>query len=146
MAINLKLGDKLYRRVALSGIWEYEVIERRELPEGSLYVVRSNACTHGWKCELLIGEDDFGDLRYLRMTNNDEDDDQSCWHSPGVRFCMTKAQAKIDACKLFIKEADDRIAKAKEAVIAAEKNRKQVQEMMDLALTEVEAESNGKCE
>jgi len=140
---ELKIGDRLFRRVELSGIWEYEVIERRENPEGMQYVVRSLSCTHRWKCELLISEDDKGDLRYVRMTNNHEDDDQSYWHNPGLRFCRTKSQARVDACKLFVKGAQERVKKAKESLAAAEKYEKEISEMMAVALTECEEVGRG---
>lgn len=140
---ELKIGDRLFRRVELSGIWEYEVIERRETPEGFQYVVRSLACTHGWKCELLIGEDDKGDLRYIRMVNNHEDDDQSYWHNPGQRFCRTRGQAKVDACKMFEKGAQERVQKAKDSLAAAEKYAKEVAEMMAVALAECEEVDRG---
>ena len=136
----LKLGDKLFRRVEFSGIWEYEVIEVRQTPEGHQYVIKSLACTHGWKCEMLIAEDDRGDLCYICMTNIRDDDDQVYWHKPGARFCRTKAQAKIDACKLFVQSAKNRVDEAKAQLAAAEKNAKEVDEMMKVALTEQEAE------
>lgn len=115
--IDLKIGENVYRYVpngiGNGGIWHYSIIERRENPEGMQYVVRSLACSHGWKCELLISEDDNGDLRYVRMVNNDEDDDQRHWHGHGLRFCLTRDDAKRDAYNDRLKSAKEYTAKCK---------------------------------
>ena len=58
----------------------------------------------------------------------------------GFEKAIDQAQAKIDACKLFVQSAKNRVDEAKARLAAAEKNAKEVDEMMKVALTEQEAE------
>ena len=118
----MNIGDKLYRRVEMSGIWEYEVFAVHDYGTVKQYSVRCAPCNHGWKCELLVAEDNKGNFVYVSMLNNDEDNDQTYWHTNGPLFRKTKDEAKRDSYLVILRHRKEMLAKAQSALKQAEKD------------------------
>jgi hypothetical protein len=123
---ELKLGDKLYRYVEVGGVFTYTVIALRVTEFETAYEVRCETCTHGWKCEMVIGNSD-GNLVYRFMTNDDEDSNrQNYWHNDRTVFHTDINLAKIDAYKNQNKYWAEKISKLEDALKLAKEERKKV--------------------
>ena len=129
---KLKIGDKLYRYVSPSGIWEYVIIGIREYKDSVMYEAEAQASSHGYKCVLLIAEDEKGAYKYVSLLNYDEDDDQSYWHND-KKFCtfwtnkylahkecykslLADEKAEIHKLENQLKEKKDSVAKLEKAL------------------------------
>ena len=127
MSVKLKRGDKLYRYVV--GPFEYTVIGIRENREGISYELLCEPCSHGWKCEILVGPDDKGNLKYICMLNNHDDDDQSHFHNvEGQYFHRTVDAACKNRCDDIVRFNRDNIKRLKSEIERSE-------EKIKLALT-----------
>lgn len=137
----MRIGTQLYRYIPLSGIWEYTVIGIHEYEDRKQFAVRSESCTHGWKCELLIAYDDNGRLKYVSMLNNDEEDDQSYWHVDDETrpryFYSTKAEAHLECYTRLEQKYKDKIQQAKTVLAREEKQYKEIAEALELAREDV---------
>jgi hypothetical protein len=133
---DVKLNDVLYRHVPGGGIFKYTVICVRQSERDTQFEVRCETCSHGWKCELLIAQDDEGQLSYVCMLNNDEDDNQAYWHEGKNHFFLTIDEAKNEAYEWRIRELNDKLKKQKEAVAATEKMIKEYQDLINVAKAE----------
>lgn len=125
----LKIGDELFRYVEMSGIWKFIVKGVRQYESDFQYEIESQSCSHGWKCMLLIGLNDYGKLTYISMLNNDDDDRQEYWHVGKFHFYPTAKEAKVEAHEHYLSEYKDKLRKAKESVSSIEKT---IQEIKDL--------------
>ena len=127
----LNLGDKLHRYVPLVGYFEYTVIGIRQNERGVQYEVRCDSCSHGWKCELLIAVNDYKKLAYVCMLNNDDEDDQKCFHNDlDYHFFPTLSAAKKDRKSKIIIDQKKRVEDAKAALKRAEDNLRTLEEMI----------------
>ncbi|MGO6851639.1 hypothetical protein ACCS68_14685 [Rhizobium beringeri] len=111
---KIEIGTKLFR-VASPALLQYVCTGIRQYETGDLYEVECQSCTHGFKCKVLAGYDDYDKLTPIHMLNNDEDDDQRCWHGNETHFFMSKDAALLD-------RANGHIRKAREGIEAAEKS------------------------
>lgn len=57
---DYKIGDELFRYVEAAGIFRYVVIGRRERQEEVQLEVECKTCSHGWQCQLLLAQNDYG--------------------------------------------------------------------------------------
>lgn len=110
---KLKIGDGLFR-VASPLLLQYVCTGIRQYATGDLYEVECQSCSHGYKCQVLIGNDDYGRLTAIHMLNNNEENDQRCWHGNDTTFFTSKDAALLD-------RANGHIRRAREGVEAAEK-------------------------
>jgi len=130
---KLKVGDNLYRHVTMSGIWEYEVFGVHQYENSVQYAVRCNTCTHGWKCELLIAENDYSEYAYISMLNNSEHDDQRHWHNGDNKFCITRKEAHRQCYEKMLKKRKEEIRKSEETTTRLKKNLEEIEEALESA-------------
>lgn len=108
---TLELGSKVYRYVPMSGIHAY-IVEGVHTYEGVVqYVVEDQACSHGWKCKLLIAVNDYDKLAFVSMVNEDEEDPQRHWHNDSNYFYLKPSLAH----KERMEELKDELRKDVEA-------------------------------
>jgi len=118
---KFKIGDELFRYIEGGGVFRYVVTGRREYPEGAQLEVECKTCSHGWQCQLLIAENDYGKIVAVHMLNNDEEDDQRHWHSnEGHYFVSTIEEAKAGKVAKLIRDAEQRVVDARGALKVAE--------------------------
>lgn len=107
---DYKLGDELFRHVECGGIFRFIVDGTRTFADGVQLEVESQTCSHGWKCRLLLAENDYGRIVNIHMLNEDEGDSQRHWHSnEGLHFWPTHQQARDEALALYVSRSDERI-------------------------------------
>lgn len=130
---DVKVGDELFRYVFPKGVFRYVVIGRREYAEGVQLEVECKTCSHGWQCQLLLAQDDYDHIVAVHMLNNDEEDDQRHWHAneSGLHFCATAEEAKQEQVKKLVRDAEDGVRKAKEALRAAEARLAEMKGLME---------------
>lgn len=103
----------------MAGLFSYKVIGVREYKEERQYEVECQTCSHGWKCVLLIAEDDDKKLRYIRMVDENEDhiSSQKHFHTHCGEFHLNKSDALIwrykETLKWYMTEIDKFKANAK---------------------------------
>lgn len=118
-----QIGDMLYRYVSMAGVFQYKVTGRRERESEVQLEVECQTCSHGYKCELLIAQDDYGHIVHVHMLNEDEDDRQRHWHTnDGFHFLPTSEEAKQEKLVKLISDASEDVRKA-EANLATAKKR-----------------------
>jgi len=89
---KLSLGDILYKYLTFNGIGKYEVIGIREYSKGQVqYELLCHACTHGYKCEVLVTATTKGRFEYVSMIKGE---DQEYWHDDSPYF-LTQNEAII---------------------------------------------------
>ena len=134
----LKIGDKLYRYVEVGGIFTYTIIGLRISEFETAYEARCETCTHGWKCEMVIGNSD-DKLVYRYMINDDEDNRQNYWHNDKTQFHQDVNLAKIDAYNNQNKYWSEKINKLEEALKIARDEKKKVDGLIAAAKGEAVA-------
>lgn len=115
-----KIGDELFRHVEGGGTFRYLVQGIRTYGHGEKFddnstqlEVECQTCSHGWKCRVLLAQDDFGRIVVVHMLNEDEDDRQRHWHTnDGLRFWPTAQEAREEGLKLVLRRVDERIREA----------------------------------
>lgn len=121
---DYKLFDELYRHVEGGGTFRFLVDGIRTFVDGVQLEVECQTCSHGWKCRLLLAENDYGRIVSVHMLNEDEGDIQRHWHSnEGLHFWPTHMQARDEALAMYISRADERI-KELEVRLKTERNRR----------------------
>ena len=91
---ELTIGTMLYRYVKCGGVFSYKVIGIRLYDDQTMYELECQSCTHGRKCELLVGGKP-DKLRYITLLNDDEDT-QHYWHTDDTSFHLNKERAQLD--------------------------------------------------
>ena len=115
------IGTELFRYVDGAGVFRYIVDGIRSYGDSQQIEVECKTCSHGWQCRLLLAEDDKGRIFVVHMLNNDEDDNQSYWHTnDGFFFVKTSEEAKKQKIEKMVREAKESVVKCKEALKAAE--------------------------
>ena len=132
---DYQIGDYLYRYVEFGGVFKYKVIGKRayEIPECTQLEVECQSCNHGYKCCLLLAQDDYKNIISIRMLNESEDDPQKHWHTQekGLYFHPSPKGAKEDRLYQLKKQAQERVNKAKENLSIQEDRLKEIQSMID---------------
>lgn len=128
--IELKIGDKLYRHVFMQGIWEYTVFGIHQYKGSKQFAIRCEACTHGWKCELLVALDSSGNYSYVSMLNNDKNDDQRDWHEHGRKFSTSSNEAMLVYCKEILRDYEDKIDKTNKGLKNLQKHRNEIKDIL----------------
>ena len=118
----MKIGTSLWRYINCGGIHEFKCIGIRQYEKDTLYELEDQACTHGWKCKVLVGGA-TDKLRYISMTNDDEEDSHEYWHTDNTLFRLRKEQAELDLInsnlaivRTNLKQAEDRLKREKESL------------------------------
>ena len=125
------LGDELFRYVICGGVFRYIVDGRREYDGRVQLEVECQTCSHGWKCRLLLAQDDYGRIIEVHMLNDDDEDSQRHWHiNEGLHFWPTAEEAKQEQVRRLVKQAEEGVQKAKDNLAAAERR---LAEFKDLA-------------
>lgn len=123
--MKLELGKKLYKYSSFY-LMEYEVFGILEREDGLYWQIRCLSCKHGYKCEVLIKEDDNKKLKYVSMLNEDEGDRQYYWHTTEDKdfYCLTKKEAlekvlerSIKSCEKEISDLEERIKNKEQSII-----------------------------
>ncbi len=121
---NYKVGDELFRHVRGGGTFRYLVQGVRSYEDSTQLEVECQTCTHGWKCRLLIAENDYGKIVHVHMLNEDEDDSQRHWHAnDGLHFWPTKKEARDEGLRMLLKEADESVRKLEDQLAYQRKRR-----------------------
>lgn len=124
---DCKIGTELFRYVDGGGIFRYVVDGIRQYNDELQLEVTCKTCSHGWQCRLLLAADDRGRIFVVHMLNNDEDEDQSYWHSnDGYFFVGTSEEAKQQKIKRMVKSAEERVQKAMKELTDAERRLEEV--------------------
>lgn len=123
--IKLEIGDKLYKYVSFKGIFTYIVIGIRKYKEGDQYEIECQECTDHEKCQILVIQRDNNlFFSYVRMLNNDDEDDtpQNYWHdtSDNHPFFTNKKECKENAGRQILDREYNEIKKLKEKIKATE--------------------------
>lgn len=144
---KLKIGDKLYRHVVMSGVWEYVVIGLREYKDSTLYEVESQACTHGYKCVLLVAENEKGQFKYVSLVNYDADDDQSYWHNDKQynTFWRNKGLAHKECYETLLRESKDKIVTVKKQLAYLEEHDAKLTEALTTAIAMIDDKAIEGC-
>lgn len=122
---EISVGDILYRWVEMSGIWKYKVIAKKFAEYGNFLEIESLQCNHGFNCQLLITDGDYGKLVYVHMLNHDDEDDQRAWHGDFNRkyhFFVNEADAKKEAYVVYISQYKESVQNLKDRLAQEEKN------------------------
>lgn len=107
------IGDSMYRHVEGGGTFHYVVKGVRENEDGVQLEVECQTCTHGWKCRVLVAQNDYGRIVAVHMLNEDEDDPQRHWHTnDGLHFWPTRDQAREEGLQKIIRRVKERISDA----------------------------------
>lgn len=107
---DYRLGDEIYRHVECVGIFRFIVDGIRIFPDGVQIEVECQTCNHGWKCRLLLAENDYGRIVSVHMLNGDESDSQRHFHAnEGLHFWETATLARDEALRMCVRRSDDRI-------------------------------------
>lgn len=115
------LGDELFRYIVGGGVFLYIVDGRREYDGRVQLEVECQNCSHGWKCRLLLAQDDYGRIIEVHMLNDDEEHSQRHWHgNEGLHFWPTSEEAKQEQVRRLVKQAEETVQKAKANLAAAE--------------------------
>ena len=124
----MKIGTDLYRWVAMAGLFSYKVIGIREYKEERQYEIECQACSHGWKCILLIAEDDNKKLQYIRMVDENEDhiSSQKHFHTHCGEFHLNKSDALIEYYKTTLKWYKTESDKLKSTIKTYEEKEKEI--------------------
>jgi hypothetical protein len=111
----------------MGGVFRYIVKGIRTHIDGEVHLeVECQTCSHGWKCMLLVAQDDYGKIVHVHMLNEDEDNPQRHWHSnDGLSFWPTSELAKLDQLKRMKREAEEAVSRAKDELRRAEQKLKQ---------------------
>ncbi len=143
----LKIGDKLYRKVYLSSIFEYEVYEIRQSKDNTQYAIRCNACSDHEKCELLVVEREHTrklpqkekEYKFVCMLNNvgEDESEQYYWHETcdldyETYFVPDIKIAKILTYKKAIVLKEKEIKKYKETIDKKEKEIAELKETLEM--------------
>lgn len=129
-----KVGDLLWRYVQTRGVFKYRVHGVRVYENEIQLEVTCESCSHGWKCELLLSEGDHGKLKYVRMLNNDEDNDQSYWHidlEKSFDFYDTEKEAKLSGVRYLISDAKEQVRKAEDLLKQRKEHLAKLQSVLD---------------
>ncbi len=135
--MEIAIGKKLYRYISGGGMFEYAVFGVHDYDTGTEYAIRCEACTHGYKCELLVGFDDYKKLVFIRMLNHscDEDhEDQRYWHANSSEFFETVHEANIQLYESLIAKNNDKLSEARNRVNALVKMNADCEEALKVAI------------
>jgi hypothetical protein len=132
---SLVLNDKLFRNVPMAGIFTYTVIEvRSRAGEDNQLVVRCEACSHGYKCELLLCANSYKRIICASLLNDDDSCSQALWHTQSDDdgfFVTSMQQAKVDKANRLMREADESVRKAEEVLARQKARRAEIKDIID---------------
>jgi hypothetical protein len=139
---TLNIGENLYRYVSPLGIFTYTVKGVRAYEDNTQYEVECQTCTHGYKCKLLIAENESGKFKYVSLLNYDDDDDQRYWHNckEYSTFWKTKAEAHIECYMNLRSKLSSEIVDEKKKMAAMEKRYAEINSALELAETNYKLE------
>ena len=121
---DYKIGDEMYRHVTGGGNFCYVVTGVRTTEDSVQLEVECQTCSHGWKCRLLLAQNDYGKIVHVHMLNEDEDDSQKHWHSnEGLHFWPTANEAREEVLRAMVRRADESIRKLEDALASERKRR-----------------------
>lgn len=130
---DYQLGDKLYRYVRGGGMFSYLVTGIRIYDATSVQLeVESQSCSHGWKCSLLIGQNDYGKIFHIHMLNDDDCDSQRHWHTnDGLHFWPTEKEALNELHKILISEGEKEIRNLEERLVQERKRLDELRALLE---------------
>lgn len=129
---DYKIGDELFRYVEMAGVFRYVVTGRREYQEEVQLEVECKTCSHGWQCQLLLAQNDYGKVVAVHMLNEDEEDPQRRWHgNEGFHFWPTVEQCKAEALQKALINRKEGVRLAQERLTAAEKSLAEIKALVD---------------
>lgn len=115
------IGDSMWRHVEGGGTFHFTVLGVRRYEDSVQLEVECQTCSHGWKCRLLVAQNDYGKIVSVHMLNEDEDDRQRHWHTnDGLHFWPTKEQAREEGLRQIVIRVKERIGLS-EAKLTAER-------------------------
>lgn len=124
------IGDELFRYAVGGGVFRYIVDGRREYDGRVQLEVECQNCSHGWKCRLLLAQDDYGRIVEIHMLNDDEENSQRHWHvNEGLHFWPTPEQARQEQVRRLVKNAEEDVRKAEGALAAAKRRLAQYKDL-----------------
>lgn len=132
------VGDSMFRYVAMGGVFEFKVIGVRRYgdqkeTQSTQLEVESQSCNHGWKCQLLVAQDDYGRLVSIGMLNEDESEPQKYWHTQDeYHFYPRKVEAQQERLTLAVKNQQDRAKEAQRYLNKEQEKLREMKEMLEL--------------
>lgn len=129
---DYKIGDELFRYVEMAGVFRYVVTGRREYQEEVQLEVECKTCRHGWQCQLLLAQNDYGKVVAVHMLNEDEDEPQRGWHgNEGFHFWPTVEQCKAEGLQKALRNRIESVRVAQERLDSAKKSLAEIQALVD---------------
>jgi len=129
---DYKIGDELFRYVEMAGVFRYVVTGRREYQQEVQLEVECKTCSHGWQCQLLLAQSDYGKVVAVHMLNEDEDEPQRSWHgNEGFHFWPTVEQCKAEGLQKALVNRKEAVRIAQERLDSAKKSLAEIQALMD---------------
>ena len=117
-----KIGDEIFRYVTVMGVFRWLVIGRRERENEVQLELECQTCNHGWKCKVLVAQNDYKKIVSVNMLNEDDEDSQRHFHGQEeCTFWPTSAEAKNEHLKNLIRKAEKELSDARELVGHREK-------------------------
>lgn len=109
------IGDSIWRHAEGGGTLQYKVVGIRSYDDGPQLEVEGVSCSHGWKCRVLLAQDDYKRIAAVHMLNEDDEDSQRHWHiNEGLHFWPTRAEAREEGLRRILSRVKERIQKKEE--------------------------------
>jgi len=126
--IKLEIDDTLYRYVTMHGLWEYKVIGIKIVEGVTQYITECQACTHGYRCEVMVVQrPNHNAFQFVSILNDEYDDygdsdydEQYYWHNDSWYY-TTKNEAKNKIYTDLINNKKVKVKEAKETLKRLEK-------------------------
>lgn len=120
----MKINDKLYRFVALKGVFTYNISGIVQRENGNFYELTCENCSGVFhpkdSCKVLVAKNKTGTkkgFKFIEMLNND---DEYYWHSDDMFFYQNKKEAVKQYYQKAIRENEEKITELEAGI----KNRK----------------------
>lgn len=147
MEQKYNIGDKLYR-VDLH-ILEYTVISIKIFKtaehEEVFYILRCDSCRGHDNCEIATRIDEYGDLVYSHMINNNSEDEQKqfYWHNDrDKKYFRTRGDAQLHLYKMNLDFYEKSISELQEKIVSYEKSLQQTKTNIEVLLDTQKKDKN----
>lgn len=117
---KIEIGQHFYGYASFV-LLEYVIIEIQKITtlnnEKTFYIAECLSCKHGKNCIVAFTYNDFKELAYSHMVNDDGQEKQFYWHNSEPEFIFaTKKDAEIYVTKMKIEEKEKHIIKYKDEI------------------------------
>jgi len=123
---EIEIGQHFYGYASFV-LLEYVIIDIQKLTtlnnEKTFYIAECLSCKHGKNCIVAFTYNDFRELAYSHMVNENEEEKQFYWHNSEPEFIFkSKKEAEIYICSKKIKYFRENIDKANNKILKLNKD------------------------